>query len=326
MNFPLADSHPFASNLLLLVVVILLKWGITPFTAANVFVYFREYCKLLSNKVNKENNTHAQQRIAGGVALSINFLTIMIILWLFADFIEVTWLWHGLLLFLAIDGFQYNKKGKEIAQAIVANNSYLAKKLLNPLMLRESNNLSTMGLTKAFIEVHILTLCQQLLITGFYFLCFGPLGAIAYRLLLEMHYSWNIKKSQFIHFGQPISVIVNILQWLPIRIITLVLFITTMNNQSLLYWRLIKQDIFKLNNSIVLHYFALLNETKLAGVAMYKNQYGSNEKLRREGFNQQARNPEPTDIIHTNQRIMFLCIWLLLLTIAGATLKVTLTL
>lgn len=326
MNFPLADTHPFASNLLLLVLVILLKWGITSFTSANVFVYFRTYCQLLANKVNLPSNSFSQQRIAGGIALSINFLTIIIILWLFSDFIEVTWLWHGLLLFIAIDGFQLHKKGKEIAQALVANNSYLAKQHLSPLMLRESNNLSSMGLTKAFIEVHILTLCQQLLVTCFYFLCLGPLGAIAYRLLLEMHYSWNIKKSHFKYFGKPVNVIINLLQWIPIRLITFVLFVTTMNNRSLLYWRLIRKDIFQLNNNIILNYFALLNETKLAGVAMYKNQYGSNEKLRREVFNQHARNPEPTDIIHTNQKIVFLCIWLLLLTITVATLAVTVTL
>lgn len=324
MTFPLADIHPFASNSLLLALVILLKWGVMHFSPANPFMFFRTYCQLLSDKVNKESNSHYQQRIAGAISVSINFFTITVILWLFADFIEVTWLWHGLLLFFAIDGFHFQKKGKEIAQAIVANNNYLAKQLLSPLMLRESQNLSSMGLTKAFMEVHILTLCQQLLVTCFYFLCFGPLAAFAYRLLLEMHYSWNTKQSHFAYFGQPVNFIVNVLQWLPIRIITLVLFITSLNSRSLLYWRLIKKDIFTLNNHILVHYFALLSEVKLGGVAMYKNRYGSNEKLRRMGFNQQARNPEPTDIIHLNQRIILLNIWLCALLISGITITLVL--
>lgn len=318
MTFPLADIAPFTSNVILLVLVILMKWGITRFSSANPFIFFRLYCQLLAKKVNKTNNEPFQQLLSGGISLSINFITIIVILWLFEDFIEVTWLWHGVLLFFSLDGFHYNNKGKEIAQAIVANNNYLAKQLLNPLILRNSKELSSMGLVKAFIEVHILTISQQLIITCFYFLCFGPLAALGYRLLLEMHYSWNIKQSHFMLFGKPISIIIQVLQWLPIRIISLTLFISALNNRSLLYWRLIKKDIFKLNNDVLLNCFALINEVRLAGVAMYPNQHGKNEKLRRTSFNSQARQPEPADIIHANQRILLLFIWLSFVVITTA--------
>ena len=305
MQLPFSDISPFTGQVLLLVAVICLKWLVTRFSPIDTFQFFRFYCTQLAKKVNKVENSDNQRVIAGCLAFVINYLTIIIILWLFQDFIEVLWLWQGLLLFIAIDGFHLSIAGKKLAKTLVANNKYEAKQIVNTYVLRDTETMSVMGLTKAFIEVQILKINQQLLVTCFYYLIAGPLAAISYRLCLEMHYRWNIKQAPYRSFGKPIHLIIQLLQWLPIRLISLLILVTSMKSQTLLIWRLIKKDFFVLNNNILLHCFALVNEVQLAGVAIYQG-----NKLRRPAFNEQARQPQPSDIIHANLRIKTLLLFL----------------
>lgn len=316
MNFPFSDISLFSSQVLLLGLVICLKWIITRFSPLDTFQFFRFYCTQLANKVNKSKNSNNQRLIAGWLAFLLNFFTIIIIVWLFEDFIEVLWLWHGLLLFIAIDGLHLSSKGKKLAQTLVANNKYEAKEIVNTVALRNTESMSVMGLAKAFIEIQLLKVNQQLLVTCFYYLIAGPLAAFSYRLCLEMHYSWNIKQENYRVFGKPISLLVNILQWLPIRIISLLLLITAIKNNSLLIWRLMTKDFFKLNNNLLIHCFALVNEIQLGGVAIYNG-----KKLRRTSFNEQARQPQPSDIIHANHRInallIFITISVILISVAS---------
>ena len=290
---------PLTNNLILLISVILLKWLISYFSPLDTFRFFRFYCSQLANKVNKANNTQYQQKIAGLMSLLITLLTIVIILWLFESFIEVVWLWHGFLLYLAIDGFHLAAKGKAIATDLVANKKYEAKQKIKPLVLRECDNLSAMGIVKSFIEMTLLRQTQQLIIPCFYFIIAGPLMAFSYRLLLEMHYSWNTKQPRFNMFGKPALVLVNLLQWLPVRILSLMILFISLNSQIVLFWRLIRGHFFQLNNNLLIHCFALVNSIQLGGVAMYQG-----EKLRKTNFNQQAQQPEPKHIITTNQRMI----------------------
>ena len=310
MDLAFSNLSAFSNQVWLLAFVIVLKWLITRFTSLNSFQFFRFYCQQLALKVNKTENSNNQRIIAGGLSLAITLTTLVVMLWLFEDFIEVLWLWQGLLLFFALDGFHLGRTGKSFAKALVANNKYQAKQLIQPLVLRDCEQLSIMGLSKAFLEMHILKVHQQLLVSSFLFLISGPLTAFSYRLLLEMHYSWNPKRSHFVEFGKVVTFIVNILQWLPGRILTLCLLLLALNSQTILFWRLIKADFFKLNNDILLNCFALVNGVKLAGVAIYNNENQLGEKLRRRAFNEQARQPQASDIIHANQKIVTLLIFI----------------
>ena len=307
--------NPFTNNVLLLLSVLLVKFLFNTMISHDPLKYFHFYCTKLSNKVNKSNNSSTQQHIAGMVAIFVTLAPIVIILWLFAAFIEIKWLWQGFLLYLAIGPLGVSKAGKSVAQALVANNNYLAKQILNPWVLRETDQLSSMGLSKASIEMMLLKMLQQKVVIIMYFLLMGPLAALSIRLLFEMHYSWNIKQAKFHYFGLTISKIVNILQWLPVRLFTLILLLTLANKNIVLYWRLLKGKVFVLNNDIALHCLSLALEIKLGGVALYNG-----TKVRKKSFNEQAKQPSPTDIIHASNKIKQIGIILLFLLFASATL------
>jgi len=298
INLP-ALNH-FSSALLLLFVVILLKSLISRFIDHQPLSFFNFYCQKLSEKVNKRTNAFKQQTIAGFVAVIITLSPLIAILWLFEMFIEVPWLWQGFLLYLAIGPFNLSNNSKAIAQALVANQNYLAKQTLQPLLLRETEQLSKMGLSKGCIEMQLLKTLQQNVVVCCYFLLFGPLVALSYRLLLEMHYSWNIKQYSFKYFGQQADILVKLMQWLPVRIFTLIMLLMHSKQNLLLSWRLIRGKFFQLNNDIALHCFALNLQIRLGGVAMYHK-----EKLRKPSFNDHARQPEPTDIIHASRQLRY---------------------
>jgi len=309
----LANLNGFSYSVLLLIAILIIKSLISHFITHDplrFFRFFRFYCHQLAKKVNKPKNSTKQQSVAGLIAAFITLVPIIIIIWLFEVFIEVAYLWQGLMLYIALGSLGLNDINKKLAQALVAKQTYLAKEILSPWVLRNTGNLSSLGLSKAAIEMQLLRTLQQMYVVSFIFLLAGPLSALAYRLLLEMHYCWNNKSPSFAYFGLYIQKIINLCQWLPVRLFSLLLLITTLGQNSLLFWRLSKKYIFQFNNSIAISLFALTLEVRLGGVAIYEK-----NKLRKESFNDLAKQPEPADIIHANKKLNKL-MWISLLTIS----------
>ncbi|GLX77974.1 cobalamin biosynthesis protein CbiB [Thalassotalea insulae] len=281
-----------AHNILLLLLVVVVKWLQAQFFPASSVNFLQFYCQQLAAKVNKAQDSTTHQKIAGIIATLITFVPIVLILWIFADFVALPFIWDGLLLYFAFGAFGLNAIAQQEAKYLSEQNKYQAKQTLAPHVLRDTEQMSPLGLTKASIEMLIIKKFQQQFTVGCYFLLLGPLAAFSYRMLLEMHYSWNIKQAKFRAFGQFIHHLVALIQWLPGRLYLLGLILTSIGSATTLYWRLVRQHFFKLDNNIVIGYFAYLLSIQLGGVAMY-----SKEKLRRISFNQQSRQPEAKHIL-----------------------------
>lgn len=293
----------FSYQLLILLTVVSTKAVVSHFVTHEPLQLFQFYCQKLNEKVNKPQNSSQQQTIAGLIAILVTLLPIAIILYLFEAFIEVNFLWQALLLYIAIGSFGLSQINKSIAQALVAKQNYFAKQTLKPLLLRETEPLSSLGLSKACIEMQLLRTLQQGYTVAVIFLFGGPLSAIIYRLLLEMHYCWNTKLSSNIHFGLYSKHLVILLQWLPVRIFSLLLLFTSIGKNFVLFWRLCKAHFFQFDNDIALLLLALNLEIKLGGVALYNNVNKEKVKLRKPSFNDLARQPQITDIVHASSKI-----------------------
>ncbi|NQZ80876.1 MAG: cobalamin biosynthesis protein [Colwellia sp.] len=292
------EVSPFTSSVFILLSVVLIKTILSRFIIHQPLQFFRFFCDRLADKVNKPNNSSNQQVIAGIIAILVTLLPLVIILWLFENFIEVPQIWHALIIYFALGSFGISQKSEKIAQALISNNNYQAKQILSPLVLRDTDKLSNLGLSKACIEMQLLHKLQQGFIVGCYYLIAGPLAAITFRLLLEMHYSWNTKAKNFQFFGRYINQMINLLQWLPARLFVVILLLSTVGQNFILFWHLLKTQFFRLNNNMVVYSLALALEKQLGGVAMYNG-----SKLRRQSFNEQARQPEAIDIIHASKRV-----------------------
>jgi len=293
----------FSYQLLILLTVIVSKMTISHFVSHEPLRFFQFYCQKLSDKVNKPQNSQNQQTIAGLIAIVVTLPPIMIILWLFESFVEVNLLWQGLLLYIAIGSFGLTKVSKGLVQAITAKQSHLAKQTLAPWVLRETEPLSSLGLSKACIEMQLLRTLQQGYAVAFIFMTLGPLMAVTYRLLLEMHYCWNTKLIMHKSFGLYSKRLVNFIMWVPTRIFSLLLLFSSLGRNFILFWNLSRTQFFQLNNNIALQLLALNLAVKLGGVAMYDDKKNTKEKLRKISFNDLARQPEATDILQANKSI-----------------------
>jgi len=294
----LIDISPFAYSVVMLYGVVLVKFLVSYLASHEPLQFFRFYCDQLAVKVNKSKNSARQRSISGFIAILITLAPLVIILWLFEVFVEAAWLWQSFLLYLALGELHLGKTSKEIAKLVVANKNFEAKQLLNPWLLRDTEKLSSLGLAKSCVEMLLLRAIQNLFTIGLVFLVFGPLAALTSRLLIEMHYSWNPKKNSFSPFGNSVAFIVNVIQWLPSRIFSLVLLFSCIGKHFVLFFRLSRPYFFQLNQNYVLNLFALSLEIKLGGVAMYQG-----VKLRKIGYNDHGRQPQATDIIHASKRI-----------------------
>ena len=295
MNW-LAAIPPQFESLLLLLAVLLVKRVLQTVAAHNPWQIFQFFCLQLAHKVNKPENGQGQQRISGFIAVIVTFTPLWLILWLFADFVAIPQLWQGLLLYLALGSLTLTANAQSISKALRTGDNYQAKQNLKTLVLRDTSQLSAMGLSKATIEALIIKHMQLTISVIAIYLVGGALAAISYRLLLEMHYAWNPKRNHMSHFGSFINTLSQLLTWLPSRVLLFVGLLLSFGQQSRLVWRLTLPKIFQLNNNALLQFFAITLNTKLAGVAMYDG-----KKLRRVEFNPKGRAPDVNTISQAYQ-------------------------
>ena len=300
-------------NIIILISVVAIKIVISQFSTDNSMRYFRFYCQRLSDKVNKPSNSHYQQKISGLVALFITLTPIIVIVWLFEEFIAIKWLWQSLLLYISLGSFHFSSLGNSIQLALKSDNKNKARELLQQECLRDTSMLSTFGLSKATIEMQLLKHLQLHIIVGCCFLFVGPIMALSYRLLLEMHYSWNTKIKRFQYFGLASNFLLQLVLWLPLRLYYCLYLLTTLGQRTPLFLRSTWQYFFQLNTNIIIMLHALKLNTQLAGVAMY-----SQQKLRRSNINSSANQADISDIVNASKQLFVIDILIVILLLAIA--------
>lgn len=298
----------------ILAIVIIVKLIIAKFSgnlsATHGMQYFQFYCQRLSDKVNKSTNSDHQQKIAGLIALLITLAPLIVILWLFEEFVAIEQLWQVLLLYMALGHFNLSSLSNKISRALTNNDKQTAKSLLQENCLRDTRQLSAMGLSKATIEMQLIKHIQLHIVVSFCYLLIGPIAALAYRLVLEMHYSWNTKVAKFFYFGQASNFLMQLITWLPTRVYYTTYLLTTIGHNFFHFWRVTRQSFFQLTPNLLVELHALNLNIQLGGVAMYNQQ-----KLRRLGFNTSGNQPLVTDINNSSKQLLIVDIALVILLI-----------
>lgn len=278
---------PLIQSACILLLVVVVKAITSQFSVPNSVSLFSFYLTKLAEKVNKSENSQYQQRIAGTVGLIITLAPCLVILWLFETFIEVPEIWHFLLLFFALGPFNLSKTVKTIGNALEQGNKIKARQLLEPFTLREVGELSTMGMSKATIEAMWLKHVQQHILIGGYYLLFGPLFAIALRMVLEAHYQWNVKRHKFSAFGAFPHYLINVVSWPFSRLFIILYLISNVGRTGNKLNQLSISHFFSLNNNYLIHAIACTSSIQLGGVAKYDG-----VKLRRASFNPNGQQPQ----------------------------------
>ena len=254
----------------------------------------------LANRVNKSGYSKQQLFISGSLAMLVLVLPLLALAAAFASLSEWPEFWHALLLYCCLDWQNQRQQALLLSESIEKQQLSLARDLIKPLVLRQSQQLSEVGLCKASIESLTLRLAKQWVGVLFWFLIGGGLAALAYRLLLELQQSWNPKQPGFAEFGQPVSRLLALAAWLP-QLLTGVLLAILQNWRASRYYReLAKAGDYTLPQRWLLAASSAALQRNLAGPRYY-----SNTKQRRIRFGP-ATEPNALDIqrfLHISRQV-----------------------
>jgi adenosylcobinamide-phosphate synthase len=221
------------SSVLILFCVIILERIVPATTQYSPLLFFKALSVGISSKVHPHSRQSqpSQQKLAGSLAILILTLPFVFLLYSMMAVVEFPLIFDGLILWMCLTWSATKKSAKSMAKAIKKGNKSLAKARLSPLVLRDTNTLSPMGMYKSAIEMVILRSSKEYFAVIFYYLCFGSQFILLYRLLGLLNQCWNPKISHYRHFGQTNATLCYLLEWLPARLMALT--IMSLNNFKL---------------------------------------------------------------------------------------------
>ncbi|WP_051219709.1 cobalamin biosynthesis protein CobD/CbiB [Rheinheimera baltica] len=268
---------------------------------------FRLLAQQLGKKVNPDPSRSRQQlMISGALAILVIWLPIMALLYSLYWFSELPLVLDALLLYCSLDWHTQQQQALVIQRQLQACQLTLAREQAKQLLCRRTASLSEMGLSKALIESLTLRSARQLIAVCCWFLIGGGLAAIGYRLLIEMHQQWNIKRSAHRYFGVTIALLANLTSFIP-KLISVSLL--AFQHGILQCYRQCRQPKMNLSSG---SYWLLC----CASVAVQRNIGGpvfyNEHKLQRSKM-LQGTDPKPTDIARIIKRLHFVHLYLYVL-------------
>lgn len=143
-----------------------------------------------------------QQQLSGCLALLLVLVVTLAMVFGLYLLSELPLILDALLLYFCLGGQQPFQPISSIASNINRQQLSLARAQAKPLLLRDRQNLSAMGLSKACTESLILQQTANQLAVLCWFLLGGGLLALAYTLLQTAARQWNSKLPHYRYFGR----------------------------------------------------------------------------------------------------------------------------
>ncbi|MEP1553366.1 MAG: cobalamin biosynthesis protein [Paraglaciecola sp.] len=224
----------------------------------------------MANKVvTSEPRQIRQQQIAGILAPLTLLLPVCTVIAVFILLSQFPLFFESIMLLTALK-FQYViKQTQKVNQALRSEKKILARQMLSPIVLRETEKLSPMGIVKANIESVLLRFCYQYCSVIFWYLIAGGVGALVYRVLYELSHSWNVKLIRFRYFGGPTRRLIKLLQLVPSCLTCCSLILAC--NLKLGAAALIQGKSYKSLSMFILNISASAMGISLGGPAYYNN-------------------------------------------------------
>lgn len=203
---------------LAILAIIPFSFTVYPFSA------WRTLALQLSNKVNRAG-AYSQRQLAGALAALLLILPTIVLLLALQTLAWQPFLFELALLLLALDRRSSQLLTWQIKEALIEDNRPKARSALAPYVNRYTATLSALGIGKAGIETIALNFSRSIIVVLFWFGFAGGIGAILYRLTMELARTWSPSRQSFLPFGIPIMRFLVLLEWLPLRLFAFMLLI-----------------------------------------------------------------------------------------------------
>lgn len=194
---------------------------VTISSSIDPLAFFRFVCQRMASKVMGRDYSSEQLVISGSLALLMLVLPLLVIVYLVLQIASYQWLLDILLLYLLIQFTNNIKVIRKGLDALDTGKNQLAKALLQQVVLRNTQSLSSLGLAKASLETTFLRYHHQQFTIILCYLVLGPIPALCYRLCYEASQVWNLKFKKFMYFGRLSNAITQAFQLIPSLIMSI---------------------------------------------------------------------------------------------------------
>ncbi|NRA53152.1 MAG: cobalamin biosynthesis protein [Gammaproteobacteria bacterium] len=308
-NLVLGD---FTIRALQLLAVLLLDRFITVPSAYHPGVFFKYLAQQLSRRVNQRSSSH--QRLAGTSLLLLLLALIIGFTWTLMSFAAVSWFYEIVMLWLLLSSRAQFKQTQGVARSIKQGHKILAREQLQLLCLRQTSNLSTVGIVKAAIEALPQRLASAYFNPLLIFACGGIYPAVAAVTVTSLANHWNPKLTNYRFFGRSASYLSQIIS-LPCRCLIALNIVILFGNFSAISQSLVQaKQWHRFGNGLLLSVVALALNCQLGGAVIYQT-----TKIRRPvlGYQPQPTISHISDVIRICQQVRNS--WLLMLIVALTT-------
>jgi adenosylcobinamide-phosphate synthase len=165
----------------------------------------------LASRVHPDaSRSHFQQQLSGSLALMLMLAVPLAITYGVYLISELPLVLDALLLYFCLGSRQTMQQAATVATSLSRQQLSLAKDQAKPLLLRQRDNLSAMGLSKACIESVLQQQAAAQVAVLLWFVIGGGLLVLAFTLLQTAAQQWNSKLPHYRYFGRTTSIIYHI--------------------------------------------------------------------------------------------------------------------
>lgn len=200
------------------------------------FAWYRDWAESIEQRFNGGTRGHG----VGAALLAIVPIVLGVLL---ARYIlaEVSFLlrfaFDVVMLYLCLDIYRLGSVARSVSEALDAGDLPEADTQLRELTGKNAVDLSESGIAHATVEA-VLKQGNSLVISPlFWFILFGPAGAVMQRLACILDMLWGHRYERFVEFGWAAARFDDVLQWVPARITALSYGIMGSFEDALHCWR-----------------------------------------------------------------------------------------
>ena len=202
----LNDSVFYQGTMILLVSLLLSRLAPLPRDFQPIF-WFGLLAKKLAKKVAHSNRSPSQQVIAGTMAAILLIMPFWAIIYFLLQLAAFPWFFEFIILYLCLNDDNFKQVAGEVRQALSREDKTLARQLLSQWLYRDTEQLSSVGISKATIEKLVTTPVYGTVSTILFFSLGGaPLVLIA-RMIKKLELCWPAINPKFKYFGQPVNLL-----------------------------------------------------------------------------------------------------------------------
>lgn len=251
---------------------------------------FRVAAQGLAKRVLHDSDTASYQRLAGllsGVVLIAPTAVLYAVLRELSDWPQLL---DAVLLYFCLDSSGLPQQLRPVITALDKGQLSLARQLLAPLVLRDTQQLSAVGVVKAALDMLILRFAAQWFAVLCCFWIFGGVTTLCLRLALVLHEQWNCKLPRYQWYGIWLRQVLVVVTTLPVLLFSALLALQVGWGASMRVYRQVTDGSWPLPQRWLLSVWAQTLQRQTGGPVMYQGRKFSRARIGPEQL------PQPADL------------------------------